>query len=110
MVTQGLPDRKTPFKMLYGKKPNLRKLYEWRNQVWVHTPGGSKLNGQSKMRKWIGYNEISNGHMIYWPDKCSVTVECSIKFSNDEVILPSIPVAQPIQGGVSSWQNNKESA
>ena len=44
-VTQGLPDGKTPFEMLYGKKPNLRKLYEWGNQVWVHTLGGSKLDG-----------------------------------------------------------------
>ena len=44
-IIQGLPDGKTPFKMLYGKKLDLRKLYEWGNQVWVHTPGGSKLDG-----------------------------------------------------------------
>ena len=93
--------------MLYGKKPDLRKLYEWGNQVWVHTPGGSKLDEQSKMRKWIRYDEVSNGHRIYWPDKHSVTVEHSIKFSNDEVILLSIPVAQPIQGELAVGETTK---
>ena len=93
--------------MLYGKKLNLRKLYEWGNQVWIHTPGGSKLDGRSRMGKWIGYDEISNGHRIYWPDKHSVTVEHSVKFSNDEVILPSIPVAQPIQGELAVGKTTK---
>ena len=107
MVTWGLPDEKTPFEMLYGKKPNLRKLYEWGNQVWVHTLGGSKLDGWSKMGKWIRYNEISNGHRIYWPNKCSVTVEHSIKFSNDKLILPSISVTQPIQGELAVGKTTK---
>ena len=59
------------------------------------------------MGKWIRYNEISNGHRIYWPNKHSVTVECSIKFSNDEVILPSIPVTQPIQGELAVGKTMK---
>jgi hypothetical protein len=84
--------------MLYGKKPNLRNLHEWGNQVWAHTLEGMKLDGQSKVGKWIGYDEISNGHRIYWPDKRSVTVERSNKFNNDDVLFPSIPVVQLIQG------------
>ena len=59
------------------------------------------------MRKWIRYDEVSNGHRIYWPDKHSVTVEHSIKFSNDEVILLSIPVAQPIQGELAVGETTK---
>ena len=46
------------------------------------------------MGKWIEYNEISNRHRIYWLDKHSVTVEHRVKFSNDKVILSSIPVTQ----------------
>ena len=84
--------------MLYGKKPNLRNLHEWGNQDWVHTLEGTKLDGRSKVGKWIDYDEISDGHRIYWPDKRSVTVKRSIKFNNDDVLFPSILVVQPIQG------------
>ena len=76
----------------------MRNLHEWGNQVWAHTLEGMKLDGQSKVGKWIGYDEISNGHRIYWPDKRSVTVERSNKFNNDDVLFPSIPVVQLIQG------------
>ena len=43
--TQALPDGKTQYEMLYGKKPNLRNLHEWGNQVWIHTLEGTKLDG-----------------------------------------------------------------
>lgn len=59
---------------------------------------GTKLDGRSKIRRWIGFEEISNGHRVYWPDKHSLTVGCSIKFANDDVIIPSILIAKPIQG------------
>ena len=66
--------------------------------MWVHTTEGTKLDGQSKIGKWVGFDEISNGHRIYWPDKRSVTVEHSIKSANGDMIIPSIPVVQSIQG------------
>ena len=84
--------------MLYGKRPNLKNLKEWGNGVWVHTMEGTKLDGRSKLGKWVGFDETSNGHRIYWPDKHSVTVERSIKFVNGDMIIPSIPVVKPIQG------------
>ena len=59
---------------------------------------GTKLDGRLKIGKWIGFEEASNGHQIYWPDKRSVTVERSIKFVNDNVIVLSNPGAKPIQG------------
>ena len=84
--------------MLYGKRPHLGNLREWGSEVWVHTTEGTKLDGRSKIGKWVGFDEISNGHRIYWPDKCSVTVECSIKSANGDMIIMSIPVVQSIQG------------
>ena len=66
--TRALPDGKTPYEMLYEKKPNLRNLHEWGTEVWVHTTEGTKLDGRSKVGRWIGLEEISNGHRIYWPD------------------------------------------
>ena len=56
------------------------------------------MDGQSKIGRWIGFEDISNGYQIYWPDKCSVTIEQSIKFTNDEVIFLSNPIARLIQG------------
>jgi hypothetical protein len=67
--TRDLPDGKTPYEMLYSKKPNLSQLKEWGGIVWVHTSEGTKLDGRSKKGKWIGFDEVSNGHQIYWPDK-----------------------------------------
>ena len=98
MSTHALPEGKTPYEMLYGKRPNLKNLQEWGNGVWVHTAEATKLDGQSKLGKWVGFDEISNGHQIYWPNKCSVTIECSVKFANGDMIIPSIPVIKPIQG------------
>ena len=97
-ITRGLPEEKTPYKMLYDKKPSMSGLYEWGNNVWIHTPGGSKLDGCAKIGRWIDFDEISNGHRIYWPNKCSVTIERSIQIMNDNVVLLSKPIAKPIQG------------
>ena len=36
-ITQSLPEGKTPYEMLYDKKPSMSGLYEWRNNVWIHT-------------------------------------------------------------------------
>ena len=108
--TCALPEGKTPYEMLYGKKPNLENLHEWGSEVWVHTMEGKKLDGRSKLGKWVGFDEVSNGHRIYWPDKCSVTVEHSIKSANGDMIIPSIPVVQLIQGEKESrnLQNNSK--
>ena len=109
-ATRALPYGETPYEMLYNKKPNLKGLYEWGKQVWVHTSKGTKLDGWSKVGKWIGYDETSDGHRIYWPDKRSVTIERSIKFSNGEEIFAPIPAAKPIQGekGPTNLQRDPE--
>ena len=96
--TRALPDGKTPYEMLNGKKPNLSRLHEWGTEVWVHTTEGNKLEGRAKVGRWIGFDEVSNGHRIYWPDKRSVTIERSVKFTNNDIILPANPITQPIQG------------
>ena len=86
--TRALPIGKTPFEMLYGKKPNLAGLREWGAKVWVHDTSGTKLDGRSRIGRWIGFEEASNAHRIYWPDNRSVTVERSIKFDNNDLLIP----------------------
>ncbi|SRR5258708_6259132 len=34
----------TPYKWLYGQKPNLANMPEWGQTIWVHNPSGSKLD------------------------------------------------------------------
>jgi hypothetical protein len=60
---------KTPYKVLYGTKPNLRGLPEFGSKVWVHTPEGSKLDGRSVVGRWVGFDEESSGHRIYSLEK-----------------------------------------
>ena len=81
--------------MLTGKKPNLAGLREWGTKVWVHDKNGSKLDGKSKIGRWVGFEEASDAHRIYWSEKRSVTVERSIKFDENDVLVPS---GVPIEG------------
>ena len=76
--TCSLPEGKTPYEMLYNEKPNLKNLHEWGSAVWVHTTTGTKLDGQLKTGKWIGFDETSKGHCIYWPKRRNVTIERSL--------------------------------
>ena len=92
--------------MLNRRKPNLANLHEWGEVVWVHTTEGNKLEGQAKTGQWIGFDKINNGHRIYWPKRKTVTVERSIRFSNDDVIFLSNATTMPIQG--ESEQSNYE--
>ncbi|KIJ21285.1 hypothetical protein PAXINDRAFT_63241, partial [Paxillus involutus ATCC 200175] len=43
MSTRAL-NNKTPYEMLYQKKPNLKGLPVWGSCIWVHDMSRSKLN------------------------------------------------------------------
>jgi hypothetical protein len=72
---------KTPFEAVTGKKPNLAKLPEWGCVAWVHTKKNLKLDGRATEGHWVGFDEQSKGHRIFWPGKRSVTVEHSVVFT-----------------------------
>ena len=88
MATHALLNRKTPYKMLYGKKPNLAGLREWGTKAWVHDASGTKLDSRSRIARWISFEEVSNAHQIFWLDNCTVTVEQNIKFDNNDLLIP----------------------
>ncbi|KJA21484.1 hypothetical protein HYPSUDRAFT_98700, partial [Hypholoma sublateritium FD-334 SS-4] len=57
-------------------------------QVCMHDTSGNKLQACSKIGIWVGFNEESNAHQIYWADKCSIMVKQSVKFTfEDEVTV-----------------------
>ena len=68
-ATRALENGKTPYEMLTGEKPNLAGLREWGTKVWVHNKNGSKLDGRSKIGRWVGFEEVSDAHRIYWSEK-----------------------------------------
>ena len=87
-ATKALPPRKTPYEMLYKKKLILVSLREWGTKVWVHDRSGTKLDGRVHAGGWVGFDEEGNAHCTYWPEKHSVTVKQSVKFDDNNVILP----------------------
>ena len=109
MATHALLNGKTPYKMLYGKKPNLAGLREWGTKVWVHDASGTKLDGRARIGRWIGFEEASNAHQIFWLDNRSVTVEQNIKFDNNDLLIPR---ALPSKGekGEIGHQNAQDSS
>jgi hypothetical protein len=74
----------TPHEILTGKKPDLSNIHPWGTRVWVHDTSGSKLDGRAKEGRWVGFDEESRGHRVYWENKRSVTVERSVTFVPDE--------------------------
>ena len=84
----------TPFELLNGRKPNLKHLHPWGCKVRVHDITGSKLDGQSSIGQWMGFDEeTKDGHRVYWPEKRTVSVERSVKFNvDDEVVVGVLPL------------------
>ncbi|KAF9556270.1 hypothetical protein CPC08DRAFT_641748, partial [Agrocybe pediades] len=70
--TRALPDT-TPYEILHKSKPDMSNMHPWGCKVWVHDTGGSKLDGRAKEGRWVGFDEESHGHRIYWAEKRSVT-------------------------------------
>ena len=73
-------DSKTPFEALYGQPPDLQNLRIWGCQVWVHSPGGSKLDLCAREARWLGVDVDAHAHRIYWPAFEKVSVERNIYF------------------------------
>jgi hypothetical protein len=78
----------TPLKILTKKKPDLANLHPWGCCVRVHNTSGSKLDGRSKIGRWMVFDEETrDGHRIYWAEKQSITVDRSVKLNFEEEIV-----------------------
>ena len=65
-ATQAL-DSKTPYEMLYAKKPHLGDLPVWGAKCWILDRTRSKLDDHAKEGYWVSYNSESTAHQIYLP-------------------------------------------
>lgn len=79
-------DGKTPFEVLYGKKPNLSEVREFGEKVWVRVEGGNKLGGRVREGHWLGMDQTSNGVRIWWPDTRTTSIERNIHYSQEEAL------------------------
>jgi hypothetical protein len=70
----------TPYKVINGHPPDLNGLPEWGCKVWVHTTASGKVGSCASEGCWVGYNDSSTMHQVYWPDKCLVSVERNVRF------------------------------
>jgi len=69
--------------LVYGKKPDLKVLREWGDEVLVHQAGGNKLGRCAKRGRWIGYNSESNSSLIYFSDTGAIKAERNFCFVNN---------------------------
>ena len=90
----------TPYELLNKAKPYLGNLQPWGCKVRVHNAGNSKLDGRSKIGRWMGFdNDTRDGHRVYWPERRTVTVERSVKFNfDDEVVVEVLPLEGEPEG------------
>jgi hypothetical protein len=96
---------KTPFKLLYGRKPDLGGLREWGEEVLVHDAGGDKWSGHAKKGRWVRYDTESNGSRIWFPDSGVVKVEHNFWFVNSCAGLEG----EQGSGGIPNEPQHKES-
>jgi hypothetical protein len=75
----------TPYEAVHGKVPNMSDVHEWGCKCYVHQQmdvvGQSKLDWRAKDGHWMGMDETSQGHRIYWPGERKVTVERTVIFA-----------------------------
>ena len=96
----------TPYELLTGRKPNLERLQPWGCEVRVHDTGGSRLDGRSRVGRWMGFDpDTKDGHRIYWPEKRSVSIERSVKFNFNDSIIVRVP---PLEGETSNTEHLSE--
>jgi transposase InsO family protein len=82
----------TPYKWLYGEKPNLGGIPEWGQHVWVHDATNSKLDARARQARWVGYDaDSTHAHRIYWPNTKRISVECDIKFVSPLIVVHTLP-------------------
>jgi hypothetical protein len=69
-----------PYKALYRQSPDLSNLQRWGCATWVHDTDGSKLDVYACKARWLGFDVNTRAHRVYWPDSCTISIECNVYF------------------------------
>ena len=73
-------DGMMPYEALYSEKPTLKGVREWGSLCWI-TRKFSKIWERAEEGRWIGFDNSSKGHRIYWPTRRSISVEHGVNFT-----------------------------
>ena len=69
--------------MGHNKKLHLAGIQEFRAAAYVKDLTVCKFDAQATKGCFVGYDLESKGYQIYWPGKCSITVEQNVIFNQD---------------------------
>ena len=83
--TRVLPSRVMPYELVMGNTLVLRDIPEWGAVVWVHDTSSGKLSVCTNEGHWVRYDLNSDGHRVYWKERCTVTIEHNIIFSKEDL-------------------------
>ena len=85
-------DGKTPHEVFWGTKPDISHLRPWGCELRVHTASGYNLADRAQIARWVGWDEEADAHRVFWPDRCIVTVERSVRFNvvDADVVVPLV--------------------
>jgi hypothetical protein len=82
----------TPHEQATGEKPNLANLRLFGEVAYVLVKPADKLGARSQRGVWVGYDDESKGHRIWWTGKNRVSVERDVKFDpNAHDVLAGTP-------------------
>jgi hypothetical protein len=104
---------KTPFEMVYGRKPDLSRAREWGCKVMVKVKNEDKLDARAEEARYLGPSgETSDGFHIYWPKTGRVTVERNVRFLDGSAFegelgaSSGVPTANPFENEPSNPAQN----
>ena len=97
---------KTPYEALYGEKPTLEGTREWGSPCWV-TKKTSKIHEWAMEGRWIGFDDSSKGHRVYWPARRTISVEHNVNFTR----APDPPLLEgEIEDSPFNFENSDDSS
>ena len=91
MPTQAL-EGKTPYKMISRTKPNLTGIQCFGAAAYVKIKNARKLDKCALKGHFIGYDSESKGYQIYWPEKCSISIEHNVVFHPEDSFKESVEI------------------
>ena len=106
---------KTPFKVIIGRKPNVRFMGSFVSKAYVHVPK-AKSKGKLDSKAELGYLiSFANGnsYQVYISQKKSVIISRDVKFdeiSSKTPLLPSSPGPVPMDTPTVSFDAFQENA
>jgi transposase InsO family protein len=81
-LSNALPEDKTPFEMMTGRKPNLSNIRIFSCKVYSHdeSPSRDKLDDKALPGIFMGYGEQTKSWVVYLPSKKKLVASRNVEF------------------------------